>query len=92
MEGIKEPQVGLLAARTSVPRTQSKQGSWGGVAEPKAMPGVPAIPTGFAVLPAHCASVLKHIVGCMGRASYWEEGISGPQKAKGSLVLNSFTL
>lgn len=86
MEGLKELPAGLLAARTSVPRAQSEQGSWGGVAEPRAAPGVPAVPAGFAVLPPHCASVLKHIVGCMGGASYWEEGIAGPQKAKGSLV------
>lgn len=29
---------------------------------------------------------LEHIVGCVGRASYWEEGIAGLWTAKGNLV------
>lgn len=29
---------------------------------------------------------LEPIVGCVGRASYWEEGIASLWKAKGSLV------
>lgn len=90
MEGLRDLQADLLAwlQLENPSQGQHPQGSEQRVelgAEPRAAGG-PGWSSGFPGLPHPCASVLQCIVGCVGRASSWEEGIADHWEAKESLV------